>query len=90
MVCLFSKHFGDKVFLHDLNDTIVDEMLKIPQSDTNKIPNFGILGRFDNKTVGLSVWYIGKYGQILLLREPSTHKTISSWATFHTDNKKSS
>jgi len=87
MVCLYSKHFGDKVFLHDLNSTVVDKILKISQTNKSKSPNFGILGRFDDGTVGLSVWCIGKYGCIKLLRESSTHKTISSWATFHTYNK---
>ena len=72
------------MFLCDLNDIIVEKMLKIPQSNISKIPNFGILGRFSNGTVGLSVWYIGEYGRILLLKEPTTHKTISSWANFHT------
>lgn len=85
MVCLHSKHFGDKVFFSDLNDRVINEILKIPQ-DIHKIPNFGILGRFDNGTVGLFVWYVGKYGRILLLREPSTHKTIDSWARFHTSS----
>ena len=85
MVNLYSKHFGDKVFLRDLNDIVVDKMLKTIQ-DNAKIPNCGILGRFGDGTVGLHVWHIGKYGEILLLREPSIHKTISSWATFHTLN----
>ena len=77
------------MFLHDLNNTIVEEMLKIPQTNITKISNFGILGRFDDGTVGLSVWYIGKFGRIMLLREPTQHKTIHSWAKFHTNNKNS-
>jgi len=85
MVNLYSKHFGDKVFLRDLIDGIVEEMLKNIQSDV-KVPNYGILGRFNNGTVGLYVWYVGKYGNILLLKEPTTHKTISSWARFHTSD----
>jgi len=83
---LYSKHFGDKVFLSDLNGVIVDKML-ISQTNINKMPNFGILGRFDDGTVGLSVWYVGKYGNIILLKEPTTHKTICSWANFHTNGK---
>ncbi len=86
MACLHSKHFGDKVFLCELNSRIVNEMLKIPQDTPHKIPNFGILGRFADKTVGLSVWYIGKYGRIMIIKEPTNHKTISSWADFHTSD----
>lgn len=87
MAWLYSKHFGDKVFFCDLNSRIVDEILDIPQDSINKMPNFGILGRFDDGTVGLSVWYVGKYGRLMLLKEPTTHKTIGSWANFHTYNK---
>lgn len=86
MACLYSKHFGDKVFLHDLNSAVVDTMLKTLQINPNKIPDSGILGRFDDGNVGLFVWYVGKYGRIMLLKEPTTHKTINSWATFHTSD----
>jgi len=86
MACLYSKHFGDKVYLSDLNSAIVHEMLKVPQLSIRKIHNFGILGRFSNGVVGVFVCCIDKSGYITLLREPTSHKTIFSWADFHTCN----
>jgi len=83
MACLYSKHFGDKISFCDLKKSVVDEMLKV--SDTiSKTPNHGILGRFDDGAVGLFVWCVGEYGRLILIKEPTTHKTIFSWAKFHT------
>lgn len=83
MVILYLKHFGDKVFLCDLDQIIVSEMLKMIPTDIKKIPIFGVLDRFSDGMVGLSVWYVGKYGHMTLLKEPTTHKTIYSWGKYH-------
>lgn len=87
MVRLYSKHFGNKVFLHDLNNKIVEKLLTIPYKDKkNKIPNFGTLVRFEDNTVGLSVQWLDKNGHSNYSHEISQHKTISSWAEYHTFN----
>jgi len=88
MAWLYYKHFGNKVFLCDLDQTIVDKMLVISHKDkTNKISNFGILVRFKNDTVGLSVEWFDNKGHSNYSYEPTKHKTINSWAKFHTSNK---
>ena len=88
MACLYFKHFGDKVFLNDLNSRIVNEMLDIPRKDKkNKIPNFGILVRFDDDMVGLTVQWFDSKGHSNYSYEQTRHNTIHSWAKFHTDSK---
>lgn len=88
MAYLYSKHFGDKVFLKDLNNKVVEKMLIIPQKDKkNKVPNFGILIRFKNNTVGLAIQWIDSKGYSRHSYEHTNHYTISSWADFHTNSK---
>jgi len=88
MICLNYKHFGNKVFLKDLNNKIVNEILVIPRKDKkNNIPNFGVLIRFKNNTVGLSIQWLDRNGHSNYSYESTQHKTISSWAKFHMNNK---
>jgi len=85
MASLYSKHFGNKVFLHDLDEKVVKKMLAIPCKDKrNKVPNFGTLIRFEDDTVGLCVQWLDRNGHPNYSREITQHRTIFSWARFHT------
>jgi len=90
MACLYSKHFGNKVFLKDLNSKVVEKILAIPHRDKkNKIPNFGILVRFKDNTVGLSLQWIDSKGHSRHSYEHTQDYTIHSWARFHMNSKDS-
>jgi len=83
MANLKNKHFGNAVLLRDLNLKRFPMMKK----DTNeefKIPQSGILTRYEDGTVGVSIILTHREeGYGTWIQEATDQTTISAWAECH-------
>ena len=79
---LKTKHFGNKIRTCHLDS----DRFNIPNGDVI-FPKFGILTRYEDGTVGVSIHYMGekegteRYGR--WMQEATDQTTIESWAKQH-------
>lgn len=84
------KHYGDKIRTYLLNSDRFAALEQLKNQDI-KFPKFGILTRYENGTVGVSIHYMGekekdgkRYGY--WLQEDTEETSIEQWAKVHDDN----
>ena len=85
MSLLKNKHFGEKIRTCHLNS----ERFNLPQGDV-KFPKYGILTRYEDGSVGVSIHYMGekegtqRFGY--WVQEVTQEESITQWAEIHESN----